>query len=859
MKNIIFATIFFSLNLFSNDSLKKISIQFMWHDQFKFAGFYVAKEKGFYKELGLDVGFKKFSTGINITDTVINGKADFGTNSSSLIIDKSEGKDIVLLGSVFQSSPLILLGLKNSNIKNIFDIKNKRLMLTKNQQYFATFQAMLASRGIGLEDINIIKHSSNIDDLINKKTDFMLAYATKEPFLLKEKGYEGKIFHPKDYGFDFYEEIIFTSNKFAKENPQIVQKFYEATLKGWEYAFNNIDEVTKLVFEKYNPQNKSLKSLVFEANKMKELAYTKDGKFGEITEERLRLIEHTYRILGLLKNELIIEELIYFNKDYNKDYNKEKSIQFDKNEKDFLNSIPFISMCIDPDWMPYEKLEKRAHVGISADYFKLIEKKINKKIKIIHTKSWSETLTFAKQKKCDIISLALETPSRKKYFNFTKPLLDTSLVIATDLKTSFVLTNKDLVNKKVGVTKDYAYIEILKNKYPKIEFVEYKNINQGLSAVLNGETFGYVDLLISIAHEIQKEFPTQLKISGKFDIKTDLKIATRKDTLLLTTILNKAIETISEEQKQTILNKWISVKFDRGFDYSTLYKIIGIFFILTSTFIIVYRQILLKKNNKELQRRIKEEIDKNNQKHKFITQQTKKVAMAEILENIAHQWRQPLSVISVAATGIKVKEEHNILEEDDLINAIELINENTQLLSKTIDDFSSFYKDEKVFNDFFIRDTITKALNLFKIQFDQKNIVIINNIVNFQIKSIENELIQVLINILNNSKDALVTNINDKRFIFITTYKDKNNFIIEIKDNAEGIQRRFLDKVFEPYFTTKHKSQGAGIGLYMSEQIITKHLNGSISVKNESFKYQDIKYKGACFTISLPITHNIKG
>ena len=236
---------FFLLTLNAN-SLQKTSVQLMWLDQFEFAGFYMAKEKGFYENLGLDVELKKFNIETDVTKEVIEKKADFGTSSSSLLVDISENKDVLLLGSIFQSSPLILLALKDSNINYIQDIKNKKVMLTKEQQKFATLQSMLISKGITLNDVQVLDHSFNIDDLINKKTDLMLSYTTNEPFLLKEKGYESQIFHPKDYGFDFYEELIFTTKEFAQNNPKLVKDFYKATIMGWEYAFNNIDETAKL-------------------------------------------------------------------------------------------------------------------------------------------------------------------------------------------------------------------------------------------------------------------------------------------------------------------------------------------------------------------------------------------------------------------------------------------------------------------------------------------------------------------------------------------------------------------------------------------------------------------------------------
>ena len=136
-----------------SQNLQKTSIQLMWVDQFEFAGFYMAKEKGFYEKIGLDVEIKKYNLSTNVLNEVLEKKADFGVNSSSLIIKKSLGKDIVILGSIFQSSPLIILALKDSRIKNIHDIKNKKLMMTSEQYEAAPLQSMLISENISLKSI----------------------------------------------------------------------------------------------------------------------------------------------------------------------------------------------------------------------------------------------------------------------------------------------------------------------------------------------------------------------------------------------------------------------------------------------------------------------------------------------------------------------------------------------------------------------------------------------------------------------------------------------------------------------------------------------------------------------------------
>ncbi|MGB6329901.1 MAG: PAS domain S-box protein [Halarcobacter sp.] len=241
-------------------------------------------------------------------------------------------------------------------------------------------------------------------------------------------------------------------------------------------------------------------------------------------------------------------------------------------------------------------------------------------------------------------------------------------------------------------------------------------------------------------------------------------------------------------------------------------------------------------------------------KDKLFFQQSKMAAMGEMLGNIAHQWRQPLSAISTAATGTKLQKEMNVLTDSDFDYAMDLINNSTQYLSHTIDDFRSFFdvKNSKE-SKFFILDSIKKVLNLVSSQFVSKEIEIIKKIQNVAIVSLENELIQVLLNILNNSKDALVKLKDEEKLLFINTYVKDKKLIVEIKDNARGIKEELLEKIFEPYFTTKHKSQGTGIGLYMSQDIIRNHLDGEILVENEIYEYKGMKYKGAKFTIIINI------
>ena len=259
-------------------------------------------------------------------------------------------------------------------------------------------------------------------------------------------------------------------------------------------------------------------------------------------------------------------------------------------------------------------------------------------------------------------------------------------------------------------------------------------------------------------------------------------------------------------------------------------------------YIALFSDITLQKEQQKL---IKE-------KEKILQQQSKMVAMGEMIGNIAHQWRQPLSVISVSASGIKLYQEEGLYTKEDLKDFIEAILHSTKYLSDTIDDFRNFYKDDLEKSDFEVKKSIDKTINLLNTEFIKEEIeVVYLGESNLFIHGIENQFLQVIMNILNNAKDALVEKDIKNRHIFIDLYKKNDKTYIEIQDNAGGVNEDIMEHIFEPYFTTKHKSLGTGIGLYMSEEIVTKQLNGKLFVYNKLINYKNIDYFGACFRIKI--------
>jgi signal transduction histidine kinase/ABC-type nitrate/sulfonate/bicarbonate transport system substrate-binding protein len=821
----------------------------------------MAKEKGFYKELGLDVEIKPFEFGIDIPKEVSDGKFDFAVGRETLILEKTKNRDIVALYALFQASPLILMTTKESGINNINDFSNKKIMTTIDDSSEVSLKAMIISNKVKIEALEFLKHTHNIDDLINKNTDIISAYISKAPFQLNQKGVEYNIFDPKKFGFDMYSDMLYTSENLINSDLNTVLLFKKASLKGWDYAYANIEESASLIVEKYNSQNLTKSELIYEGKELRKLSYFNTVNLGEIKKDKIQRIYDLYNLMGLIDNPIDLEKFVF-------DLNNLRNLTFSSLEVEYLEKRDDITMCVVPNFMPYSDINDGKFIGFIAEYVSLIESKIKKPIKLIPTKSWSESLALAESGKCDILPSAVWTKERENKFSFTKAYLNIPFVLLTKSNTSFINNLNTLKNKKISVTENYVLLDLLKEKYKDIDFIAVKDIDEGINNILDGKTFGHIDAISTSWYKLQTKYLTKISISAKLDENVDISIATIRDNILYS-IFQKAVLSIDDYSKNELLNRWTFTEYQKEFDYSIIWKItiliLGIFAA------ILYRQRFLKNlNNSLLQKvdektkklrdinnqleiRIKKEVEENLKKDRLLSQQQKMVSMGQMIENIAHQWRQPLSVITTSISGIKLKKMLNDLDDDFLNKTLDSVMNTSQYLSNTIDDFRYFFKPQKEKEKFYLEKCCNKTIELLSPNFTENNIKVICRVDDIEIFGYETELIQVLINILNNSKDALSLVENQERLIFINILKENGKALIKIKDNAGGIPDDVLSQIFEPYFTTKHQAQGTGIGLYMCQEIIYKHMNGHIDIANIDFKYNHKKYKGALALIVLDI------
>jgi signal transduction histidine kinase len=256
--------------------------------------------------------------------------------------------------------------------------------------------------------------------------------------------------------------------------------------------------------------------------------------------------------------------------------------------------------------------------------------------------------------------------------------------------------------------------------------------------------------------------------------------------------------------------------------------------------------------NNHLEEKVKEEIKKNILKDKMMVQQNKMAMMGEMIGNIAHQFRQPLSAINATTSVTKFELEMDTIQKDELKTKLDNIENYVHHLSDTIEDFRNFFKEDKEKTTFNLSQSIEKDLFIIESTFLAHTIEIIKEYdESIEVTQFRNELTQCLLNILNNAKDALEESEIQEKLVFIETKKDNNKTKIIIKDNAGGIPDSVLPHIFEDKFTTKDDTHGTGIGLFMTKQMIENHMDGKIYVKNTKFIYNNEYYKGAEFTIVL--------
>ncbi|MDD3147798.1 MAG: ABC transporter substrate-binding protein [Candidatus Riflebacteria bacterium] len=311
---VLFFLLFIPIGSKADEPLEKVTLALKWKHAFQFAGYYAAINQGFYKAEGLEVTLTEPENFVFPVASVVKGLAEYGISSGDLIRSRVEGSPIVVIGVIFQHSPIILLSRKDRGLMYLSDYVGKNLMVADGAGGWEEITAMFIKEGINPDLLKRTPHLWSVDPIISGKVDASVDYITDQPHQMLLKGVEPRAIKPIDYGIDFYADSIFTSEAELQNHPQRAKAFLRASIKGWRYALDHIDEMVKVILEMPGVKERGLTAehLKFEATQMLELIQPKLVEIGHMNPARWKLMAETYARLGVIPADYSLEGFLYF-------------------------------------------------------------------------------------------------------------------------------------------------------------------------------------------------------------------------------------------------------------------------------------------------------------------------------------------------------------------------------------------------------------------------------------------------------------------------------------------------------------------------------------------------------------------
>jgi ABC-type nitrate/sulfonate/bicarbonate transport system substrate-binding protein len=307
---LLITSIFATKNVFlaKNSSVEKIKInvRLKWIHQAQFAGFYVAREKGYYDDEGLDVTLDPGGPDISPTQTVLTGADQFGViGADQILLAREKNVPLRSIAVIYKQSPVAIASLKESKITSASDFRGKTIAVVYGKDEEVIYKALLEKNNINRADIKEVPLLFDLSQLTTKKVDAQIVYEINEPILLRQKGFNISLIKPRDYGINFYSDTIFTTDKMINNQPEVVSKFMRATKRGWEEAINNQDEAINFVLKYNNSLNREHQS---EFLKLSIPLIIKDSQFGFSEIDGWKNMQELMLKQGVMKKEVVLDD-----------------------------------------------------------------------------------------------------------------------------------------------------------------------------------------------------------------------------------------------------------------------------------------------------------------------------------------------------------------------------------------------------------------------------------------------------------------------------------------------------------------------------------------------------------------------
>lgn len=413
------------------------------------------------------------------------------------------------------------------------------------------------------------------------------------------------------------------------------------------------------------------------------------------------------------------------------------------------------------------------------------------------------------------------TSSREQFYLLMNELLSTQSQLLSNSKIAYNKASKDAKDTKFEIFILILLVLILSTI---IGWLITSNIINSIHRVQNGLT----DFFEYLNH--RKNNINEIKINSKDEF-YQMASVINKNVMKIQKNLEQNTELIKDATKvlENIKGGNLGTRITKATENEDLNEL----------------KIMMNNMLDDLELKIQEEIKKRIEQQKLLIQQSKLASMGEMIGNIAHQWRQPLAQIAAIHMNMKITYDFDKFTKEYLDSKIKEANTLTSYMTQTITDFQNFFKPQDEKQEFSIEKACKNAYEIVQSSLKYHNINLNFNVIQDSfVYGYKNEYSQVILNIFSNAKDILLERNIENPQINITIKSGNNYSIVKIEDNGGGIKNDILDKIFDPYFTTRHKTQGTGVGLYMSKNIIEINMNGFINVENSD--------KGAVFTVKVP-------
>jgi two-component system, NarL family, sensor histidine kinase EvgS len=481
------------------------------------------------------------------------------------------------------------------------------------------------------------------------------------------------------------------------------------------------------------------------------------------------------------------------------------NIELSQEQKNYLENKQTITMCVDPDWAPFEIINSQGeHEGIAADLIDLVTSRLGIKIDLIQTSTWQETLELSKNYTCDILSFVNQTPARQEWLTFTHPLLKDPNVLVGRAENKYI-DDLSKITASIALPKGTAMSELFARDFPNLTIIPTISEEEAFDLVENKKADLTLRSMIVTAYTIKKEGIFNLKIIGQpKGYENELRMGVRKDEPILKDILNTAINTITQKDIDNVINNHVKIVIENV-------TILSVALWLFVALMLITLLVLLW--NYMLRKRVQVEVEKNLNQQEIMFQQNKEAEVGSLIGNISHQWRDSLTNISSINLGILAKLDLGLeLSKDDIKSSAKQIEESITFMSNTMKVFLDFYKPSSYVEIFDVRESIETTLNIIdmKIKHYKVNIAI-NTHQNLTIKAIRNEWMHIWLNFINNSINIAVQRDVLNPTITIDIYDDK----IVFQDNCGQIEENILANL--------QKENYKGLGIKMSKQILKKY------------------------------------